>query len=125
MKIVGGLYCADGNVNNVKDQSQYVVGVDEVDKERVREACMAYIDDYFGKEYFEKERGISLKDLVESADLSISYERHIPINKYSFDYDIWGSSVNRIGFGPGKGAKKVWVLSFNDNPWRKANETDI
>lgn len=80
MKIVGGLYCADGNVNNVKDQSQYVVGVDEVDKERVREACMAYIDDYFGKEYFEKERGISLKDLVESADLSISYERHIPIN---------------------------------------------
>lgn len=51
---------------------------------------MAYIDDYFGKEYFEKERGISLKDLVGSADLSVSYERHIPINKYSFDYDIWG-----------------------------------
>lgn len=61
MKIVGGLYCVDGNVNSVKDQSQYVVGVNEVDKEHMREACMAYIDDYFGKDYFEKERGISLK----------------------------------------------------------------
>ncbi|MCM8650257.1 hypothetical protein MZO44_09050 [Lactiplantibacillus sp. E932] len=125
MKIVGKLYCIDGNVHSPRDQTLYVVGTDEVDKEQVREACIAYIDDYFGKEYFEKERGTSLKDLVEYADLSISYERHIPINKYSFDYDIWGSSVNSIGFGPGKGAKKVWVLSFNDNPWRKANETDI
>lgn len=32
MKIVGGLYCTDGNVNSVKCQSQYVVGVNEVDK---------------------------------------------------------------------------------------------
>lgn len=122
MKIFGGLYCNDGNANSVKDQSQYVVGVNEVDKERVREACISCIDDYFGKEYFEKERGISLKYLVEFADLSISYERHIPINKYSFDYDIWGPIVNRIGFGPGKGAKKVWVLTFNDNPWRDKHE---
>lgn len=117
MKIVGGLYCVDGNVNSVKDQSQYVVGVNEVDKEHMREACMAYIDDYFGKDYFEKERGISLKKMVDSATFGISYERCIPINEYSMEYDIWGSSVNRIGFGPGKGAKKVWVLSFNDNPW--------
>lgn len=119
MKFVGGLYCADGNVNNVKDQSQYVVGVNEVDKKHVREACMAYIDDWFGKKDFEKEREASLKDLVESATLSVSYERCIPTNKHSIEYDIWGPIVNRIGFKPGKGAKKVWVLSFNDNPWEE------
>jgi len=122
MKIIGELYCVDGNVNNVKDQSQYVVGVNEVDKEHVREACMAYIDDWFGKKDFEKERGISLKNLVESATLDVSYERCIPRSKYSMEYDIWGPSVNSIGFGPGKGAKKVWVLTFNDNPWRDTND---
>ncbi|WP_340641321.1 hypothetical protein [Lactiplantibacillus plantarum] len=122
MNIIGGLYCSDGNVNSVKDQSQYVVGFNEVDKEHVKEACIDYIDDYFGKQNFEKERGINLKDLVGSATLSISYERCVPINKYSIEYDIWGPNVNRIGFKPGRGAKKVWVLDFNDNPWRKTND---
>ncbi|MBP5817552.1 hypothetical protein J8136_10230 [Lactiplantibacillus plantarum] len=122
MNIVGELYCSDGNVNTVKDQSQYVVGFNEVDKEHVKEACVAYIDDYFGKQYFEKERGISLKDLVASATLSISYERCIPINRHSIEYDIWGPNVNNIGFKPGKGAKKVWVLDFNDDPWGNKND---
>lgn len=117
MMIVGKLYCIDGNVHSPRDQTLYVVGTNEVDKEQVREACIAYIDDYFGKEYFEKERGTSLKDLAESADLSISYERHIPINEASFDYDIWGSGMYTVGNSSGRGAREVWVLSFNDDPF--------
>lgn len=122
MTIVGKLYCIDGNVHSPRDQTLYVVGTNEVDKEQVREACIAYIDDYFGKEYFEKERGTSLKDLVESADLSISYERHIPINEASFDYDIWGSGMYTVGNSSGKGAREVWVLSFNDDPFGMEGE---
>ncbi|ATG86398.1 hypothetical protein LpeD_154 [Lactobacillus phage LpeD] len=114
---IGETFCIDGNVNSPIDQTSYVVDYNLVEQDQVRKACIDYISDAFGKDRFQRERGISLKDLAESADLGISYERHIPINKYSFDYDIWGSSVNSIGYGPGRGAKKVWVLDFTDNPF--------
>ncbi|MBS1006847.1 hypothetical protein JK163_11265 [Levilactobacillus brevis] len=120
MKIIGQLYCTDGCVNSARDQTQYVVGFNEVGKNQVKKSCMAYIDDYFGEKNFEEERGISLKELLNSSELSISYERYVPCKKGSDDYDCWGNGRFMTGYSSGKGAKKVWVLLFKDDPYKEA-----
>ncbi|RDF80662.1 hypothetical protein DQM22_13735 [Lactiplantibacillus plantarum] len=116
MRIVGKLYCIDGNTYSPRDQTGYVVGFNEIDEDSVRTACRAYIDDYFGRMEFEADRGISLEELTESADLVVTYERFIPISESNGAYDIWGEGMYTLGNKPGRGARKVWTLTFTDDP---------
>lgn len=110
---IGETFCIDGNVNSPMDQTSYVVDYNLVEQDQVRKACIDYISDAFGKDRFQRERGITIKKLVDSACLGISYKRFIPMRD---DY-IWGDGCSSIGYGPGRGAKKVWVLDFTDNPF--------
>lgn len=120
----GQLYCIDGNVDSPKDQTDYVVGFKDVPKESVRLACKEYICNEFDKKEFEKERGISIDKLVDDATVGALYQRYVPINEHSMDYDIWGSGVYSIYAYGGRGAKKVWVLHFQDDPYNEKTEED-
>lgn len=119
MKVVGKLYCTNGDTGFVKSQTDYVVSTKEVSKDQVRNACKAYIEDYFGAEKFEKDRGISIDKLIDTAILGQVYERYIPISEYSADYDLWGAgSYTLVDYG-GHGSRKVWVLHFTDDPFKE------
>lgn len=117
--MIEGLFCLDGNVHDPLSITDYIVDYQKVNKADVRKSCKKYLTTEFEKSDFENQRHISLAELVKTAELKTSYYRTIPVNENCFDYDIWGSSVGRLFDKGGRGATKVWVLTFTDNPLEK------
>lgn len=118
MKVVGSLYCINGDTGFPKSQTDYVVSTRKMPKDKVRQACKARILDQYKKDIFEKRRGISIDKLIDTAILGQAYERYIPISEYSDDYDEWGSGRYTLVDYGGHGSKKVWVLHFTDDPFK-------
>ena len=116
------MYSTDGELYVPQSQTDYVVPTKEVKKENIFQACKEYILDSWDKKYFEKERGITIDEMLNKSKLNIAYERYIPINENSFDYDIWGSGTYRLYPDGGRGATKVWVLEFTDDPFSKSKK---
>ncbi len=100
------------------DQSIYALGINEAKKEEVRKRCKDYIIDFWGKEDFEEDRGVSIDEMLEDAHLGTAYIRRVPTDPDAYDYDVYGPTMLQLLQDGDEDDKKVWTLEFLDDHWR-------